>query len=339
MRKILLCFFLLAFSMANATVLTVNNNNPSPGQYTNFLSAYIAANIDDTLYLNGSPNSYGYQSIDKRITIIGSGFAPYKQLPLTSKIDKFTFYTGSENTKIIGLIILNTIEFPSWAYATNINFENCSWQSHSFPAFDLKADVKVNLRGCLIERDYLASEIQSRDFELNMENCVLECKLGNSYVYLTGLISNCLFMGNGSNTFCENASNLIIQNSIFLGVSPQITSYNYQTTAYNNLVYGAQNNNFNTTISLGNVNADPLFVSAFGLFYGYNPGNDYHLLSSSPGHLAGIDGTDIGLYGGAKYFNKYGEPGIPQIRAFNVPAGPVPAGSTITIDFTSTVKP
>jgi hypothetical protein len=171
-------------------------------------------------------------------------------------------------------------------------------------------------------------------------NCIIQGSLGNSTIYNEGQIFNTIFLGNGSTVFCYYAQNMRIENSIFVGVIPSIMSSASSTThAYNNISFSSGNNTFNTANQSGNMIGDPLFVSVGNAFSGYHPMNNYQLQMNSPGHLAGTDGKDIGLYGGFPYFTNTGEPDIPQIRSFNVPLTPIPAGSNITIDFTSTVKP
>jgi hypothetical protein len=57
-----------------AAVFTVNNANPSPGQYTTVAAAVAAASTGDTLMISGTDISYGNMTINKALTLIGPGW-------------------------------------------------------------------------------------------------------------------------------------------------------------------------------------------------------------------------------------------------------------------------
>jgi len=52
-RIVLAVMSLFALSAANATIRVVNNNNPSPGQYSDLQVAINAANAGDSIYVTG----------------------------------------------------------------------------------------------------------------------------------------------------------------------------------------------------------------------------------------------------------------------------------------------
>src|SRR5690348_8515351 len=91
-RKLLLT--VLAYMLAQgtyATVITVDNNANSPGQYSSLQSAINAASAGDTLYVSGSTSSYGNFTLNKRLTLIGTGYNPIKQIPMVSSLGTMTF--------------------------------------------------------------------------------------------------------------------------------------------------------------------------------------------------------------------------------------------------------
>jgi hypothetical protein len=60
MKTILTTLIVGIFSLSSmATVHTVSNNPNSPGEYNNLQTAIDAATNGDTLYVHGSPTSYG----------------------------------------------------------------------------------------------------------------------------------------------------------------------------------------------------------------------------------------------------------------------------------------
>src|SRR5690348_3604854 len=84
---------ILALSLALnsfATVITVDNNANSPGQYSGLQTAINSAAPGDTLYVSGSVTSYGNVTINRRLTVIGTGYNPLKQMPLVSTVGTIT---------------------------------------------------------------------------------------------------------------------------------------------------------------------------------------------------------------------------------------------------------
>src|SRR5438477_8165333 len=99
---ILLALILLSAG-ASATVRTLNNNNPSPGQFATYNLAENPSVNGDTIYVSGSPTSYGNISPNKGVTIIGTGHNPNKQNPLVSTVGALTLNAGASSCRIIGL--------------------------------------------------------------------------------------------------------------------------------------------------------------------------------------------------------------------------------------------
>jgi hypothetical protein len=84
MKKLVVYFMLMMVSAAlHATVRTVSNNPSTLGQFNTIQAAIDASADSDTVYVYGSPNTYALFTItDKKITVIGPGWAPDKNLPL-----------------------------------------------------------------------------------------------------------------------------------------------------------------------------------------------------------------------------------------------------------------
>src|SRR5262245_39960419 len=92
----------------SATVLTVDNNSPSPGQYKSLQSAYTASNPGDSIYISGSVNTYGTATVNKRLTLFGAGYNPAKQNPLvrttgTLTLDSILSVSGASGSRIYGI--------------------------------------------------------------------------------------------------------------------------------------------------------------------------------------------------------------------------------------------
>ncbi len=355
MKNILTTFLLLLTTiLTNAMVRTLNNNNPSPGQFTTYASAEAASSMNDTIYVSGSPYSYGDITITKIVTLIGAGYNPQKQNPLTSK------FGSIEGDGIVGIIKLNGIRCNT--VSNNINVGTC----------------QLNISNCYIINSVGLVAHSPFNCYLFMNNCIVDNNNGLYSIYANGTsgvlsgeirnniirgtifsflaIQDCYIMNNlfiSNPTASNNNASHLIDNSVGGPIDFQNSFF------YNNIVLGFANSGLSTTStgicsnnllyptsftlpnSNGTINTNPLFLSfpcptwncGFGLSY------DYHLSVSSPGHNAGTDGTDIGPYGGpyGASFTTYGEPNIPQIKQMNMPTSVV-SGSTFNVNVISTVK-
>jgi hypothetical protein len=103
----LLCIALFAMN-ASATVRTVSNNANSPGQFTDMQAAIDASTNGDTIYVHGSPTTYGNIYLNRSLTVIGPGYNPKKDLPLTASmnalyLDSVAGIKGCSNSKVMGI--------------------------------------------------------------------------------------------------------------------------------------------------------------------------------------------------------------------------------------------
>ena len=78
------------------TVRTVSNNPANLAQFNTIQAAVNASSSGDTVLVHGSPTRYaGFTITDKRLTIMGPGWAPLKSFsPFKATVDDITI-TGS----------------------------------------------------------------------------------------------------------------------------------------------------------------------------------------------------------------------------------------------------
>ena len=343
-------YYLLALCLvcvtAQATVLTVNNNQPSPGQYITLAAAQTAASNGDTLYIAGSPYNYNNFTVSKRLTLIGTGHKPQNQNPAVSKLDNIDFANDTTNvngTRIVGLDV-NYINLSA-TDIRRIEITRCKIRAYiNFPD---------GARNILLESNYFASSTDNLyayyipaiyDFVIrnNVFNGIMTDMYGNNGIGNIYFQNNLfLYPGNVFVAYSTSNRTLTFFNNIFYGASPagSISSSLFE----NNISYGGSTTAFSTSSSNTSINnqanVDPLFVSAATGSYSYT--NDYSLSSSSPAIAAGNDGLDIGLTGGNGYFQKYGIPGIPQIRSFSITSptnATVAPGGSLQVQVISTIK-
>jgi hypothetical protein len=81
-------------------------------QYNTIQAAIDASNSGDTVYVHGSPNAYSAFTINgKKITVIGPGWSPDKNLPFGASVPGMTLTGASAaGTEIQGLVITSTVD-------------------------------------------------------------------------------------------------------------------------------------------------------------------------------------------------------------------------------------
>ncbi len=340
MKAVFLTGFTALSVSAQATVLTVNNNIPSPGQYTSVGAAITAAANGDTIYISASPYNYNGFTVDKELTLIGSGHRPQNVNTNVSTADNIS--VDANNVRIVGF---NLNRVNGSGTHSNLKVERC-----------LVRD-QVNLGG-----NWTNVTLESNVFEatgtnfnpnfyaafngVTVKNNIFNGTIYDAYGYYginNFLIKNNLFLNAGS-AFSGSIRALTINNNIFYRANPanNVTSSSFN----NNISFQCANNAFpvgsGSNTGSGNLtNIDPQLVNfpVSGDYFSYP--YDYNLQSSSPAQNGGTDGKDIGLTGGDGYFQKFGIPPLPQIRNLTItsPAGGVVnPGGTLQINVISTIR-
>ncbi len=347
MKRIATLLGLTSFALsAHAAVLTVNNNNPSPGQYARLDTAQAHAAPGDTLLITGSPYNYNSLTVTKRLTLIGTGHKPIGDFPATSKLDDISFSgtnTDLYDCNFIGLDV-NAINYDV-SYTRRGYVSRCKLRSGIY--------FYGNMDSMLFEGNYF----ESSSYNIYVYTSYIIDNITVKNNVFNGTIYNFYPGGGGNNIYFDNnlflvngyvfvASNRWMQfrNNIFYRADPNSGGLS-STTFNNNISYQSFNSTAfptsNSNTSTNNlVNTDPLFVSfpSAGDYYSY--AYNFNLQSTSLAKNAGTDGKDIGLTGGSGYFQKWGIPNIPQINQFSItsPANATVApGGTLQISVMSTI--
>ncbi|MEO6038541.1 MAG: hypothetical protein ABIQ93_09010, partial [Saprospiraceae bacterium] len=167
------------------------------------------------------------------------------------------------------------------------------------------------------------------------------CNLNNGNSGI--LISNNVFL-KGTSTddgTVSNMDNVLFSNNIFFQEKPAATSSLSNCTFNNNLTFSTSNNTLPpndcaTCAGTNNIiNQDPLFTTYTA---GQNWSAAFNLIlqGTSPGHLTGADGTDLGVYGSANIFSETGEPPIPVIRTVTISNTNATVGTSLNVTVTAT---
>lgn len=352
MTKALLFLAASAFAAisARATVRTVNNNNPSPGQFSSLAAAHAAAQAGDTLYIHPSPTNYGSLTISKQLTLIGSGHNPQSTDPQTAKLDIIQFFgTAASHTRIISLD-LDYVYWDGNSYNVNaVTVTRCNLRTGIYIYTDVDTMyVEGNVfagTGENITMNY-AQNYNIRNFFItnNVFNGYFSrfypsVNAGSSIYLRNNLFTRAGYLFRDNNGNGTDNGRLIFQNNIFYRTTPtggpgeiansefsRNISYLGSPATSGVDTFSETNGNFTAPTYPNLEGVNPLFVSypAAGAAFSY--AHNYVLQSTSPARNAGTDGKDIGITGGNGYFQKFGTPPIPVVHDLQITS---PANATI----------
>jgi hypothetical protein len=335
MKKITLSIvgcFIMIISIAQKPPIAVVTTTNSNSFYSSLATAISLAPAGSIIYLPGGNFSESVV-VDKQLTIIGVGHNPdsnYATLPTT--IDNIIFTNGSNGSVIDAVGVNNYIQMDN---IDGLTITRCLCKrvikNYGTPGYNLK-----------LEKTIINEYFQADDnlFSSSIKNCIISSVIYNSGIY-NSVFANCIFLNNAyifedySNAHNEVLS-CIFMNAL-VGVSAINATNTFQSNIFNTsegetgCVNGQNgyNNKFNQT-------SQQTFVRQSGNIFSYY--QDYHLKSTSPGKNAGLDGKDIGIYGGttATAWVDGSLPPNPHIRSKDVSQttgtdGKLPVKFTITL--------
>lgn len=350
-----------------ATVRTVSNT-PTVAQFTTIQLAIDASANGDTVYVYGSPNAYaGFTILDKKITVIGPGWAPNKSLPLTATINSavtirnsaapgspdgselhglnFTSTINLSRNQIGGDVQVNNLRLIRCAFFNTVSldlssssflFEGCIF-SHSSVFESLIFNASSTYENFLFQNNIfysLSSNIKIRGLN-NSINIRFDHNLfysnnnggGGTYNYF----NNCRFLTFTNNIFNQVNAGIEVSFSTF---SNNIT--NNQTLNNANAIANATpwdvNNNVNGG---GNVaNQNPNITDQATVNAGTAAGTANFVIVSGPAKNSGSDGKDMGLLfdaTGSLNWNNSRNGRIPRIFSMNITTPTVAPGANLSV--------
>lgn len=319
MKNIFTIYLILGFGLLSlkAMIITVDNNYPSIGDYTTIQAAHDAASDGDTIYLTPSDFIYQAITISKKLNIFGCGWENINGLKTARVTGTIILSAGSDQSKISGLN----------SYYNTLN-------------------IKIDANDIIIERN----KIRSIEVVTNHSGTIIK---HNLIVGITIGINNWSLVLINSGNYAEICNNIMLNETSGWGSTYTITGYSSNLLIKNNIISSYHNscssawkaislsgvdglvaNNiilngwitltdftFNNILSCdtwtGNGNLAGINLN--DVFIDWLNGN-YHLKLDSPASGSGLDGTDMGVYGGDFPFVDGGYPAIPLIYYLNVPA-------------------
>ncbi len=334
----------------HATIRTVSNTPSTLAQFNTIQAAINASISGDTVYVHGSPNAYAAFTItNKQLVIIGPGWAPNKNLPLTAEVNGCTITGAScSNTEIQG-IIFNSAVFINIAPPDNLRFIRNRFINVGVDLTLQPATYSGYLfEGNVFDNATVAANQSSTYQNFLFQNNYFYGKSGSQDASIAGftnavnvLFNHNLWFGPGSvinNCFSTNCRFLTLTNNIF--VRRNAANAVSSSTFSHNITFNAGTNNpwaVNSNVDLGgNVeNQDPQMVNQAAVNAGTNnPLLDF-TIAAGPANNSGSDGKDMGLlYDAAGSLNWTISRGsrLPYIFGMNIINPTIAQGGTLTVE-------
>lgn len=358
MKKIFLLQLLFISVAANATIRTVSNQPSGGAQFNTIQAAVDASANNDTILVHGSANTYAaFDIVDKKLTLIGPGWAPDKNIALQAIINgcnlRNTPANGSPSgTEFQGLIFVQGANLGANLAAGDGGFGSLRMIRCQFnQTVNFSFGTSNNLfEGCLF--------LTTINFTTNATNGVGNMLFQNNIFYanqcctgasLAGLASNIsnvqfdhnLFYGDGSIPgvpVFSNCNFLSLSNNIFVKRTPASGLSN--STFTNNITFNCGPNGDTAWIRNGNVGTgnipaqDPQMVDQVAVNNANFSGLLNFTIPAGPANNSGSDGKDIGLLfdptGSLNWANSRNSR-LPRIFSMNITTPTVASGSNISV--------
>ncbi len=325
---------------AKATVHTVNNGVINGGQFTNLQTAIDAATAGDTIYVHGSPNTYGDITLNKRLTLVGAGYYltgtvnNFPSMVTNLYLDTIQFFNGASGSKIIGIACNGSITH-NWPYSyfpSNIFISRC-YTASTVSLFNnfiiensLLGGISIRTQNGVVRNNILGvidgtSQIGTIASGVIFDHNIFNGSYSISNISYATFTNNIFFFCGVASSSWSNVNNCIFtKNMTFDNLSSTLPFGS--NTGSGNIATTMPTYQFNNTLTVGN--STPWTVN-------------WTLKATSSGKNAATDGTDIGIYGGSYPMkNLTGASNlIPQMTLMNISNTSIPLNGTLNVNFKS----
>ncbi len=323
----ILTAIILFFAMTmDAKVWRVNNRTNVQADFTTLSSAIGGASAGDTIYLEGSPDSYGSAGyISKPLTFIGTGYflnendssQVFKE---SSKVSYMVFYDGSEGSVVEGITFIGNSYLIYITGADNITI-----RKNRFVSQYQNGGKSINITSIsdslLIEHNWIepvTSNASSTNYGIYFSKYTTNSVIRNNII-LADTSDFAIYMNEENATSTLTITNNTIKGDIETFYSAQYNNILIDGTYTSGTGDVTSNNLCNATqYSNANGNVQNVDMSTVFMDYTATVDNGYILKTGSPAESAGVNGDDCGAYGTNDPYMSGGMPAIPAIFGFEI---------------------
>ena len=318
-----LCLIATAFSTASfAKIWRVNNNSGVSADFTTAQAANNDSRVvaGDTIHLEPSPVSYGDLTAKKRLVWLSVGNflgqnpgMQYSGTP--GSVDNLQVDT-SANGSAFSITIRSVLTIGS----SSTTFDRCY----------VGGNVNItNTSGGIPANNIIINSFITTSLGINYgSNQIIANNIIGGHIDMSSntsaRITNNVIKALGD-SYYNNIYNSVFQNNI-IKINPTYPCNFYNTSIENNMTSGT----FLPTTNGNMINVDmsTVFVNPTG-----TADRDFMLKAGSPAIGSGLNGIDMGAFGGLNPFKLALVPSIPSI--YKIVAPIAPAGPTMNVTFST----
>lgn len=307
---ILVALFLDTLQITAQQTFYVSNNPVLNAEYTTIKSACDVANPGDIILVDGTGLSYGVDTVNKAVNVIGPGDF------FGAQLDGSTYSSAPA--------LFTTIRFIEGAEGATMS----GIESIYLYVNDDNIVIKRNYITNSVFLEYVFSTVIHQNYIGNVKfdnayNILLTNNIISSIGYPNDFVSSTAIIEHNTIYGIDNSvdDSTIKNNIIYTLHSQNCGNYNISTsngnTIENNIIV-CENNNVNTS-NQTNVDVYSLFIGYPSNTDGYTTDAQYQLAPDSPAIGAADDGGDCGAFGGLEPYVLSATPSIPVIYDLNAP--------------------
>ncbi|MCF8357114.1 MAG: hypothetical protein K9H26_00040 [Prolixibacteraceae bacterium] len=321
----IMLFTAIGNSWAQSTILVEAPDGSHISAHATLSGAMAAAQPGDFVYIPGGSFNMDSVKVDVELHLVGVGHNPSATVATGRSQITGTIYllTGCDNTTIEGLYLTGDIIVGSSStnqFVNNILVSRCSFSNLKLSyngsgnneissGFIFRENIiwgnlyGGNVDNVIIENSFLCKQIY-HFYGTTFSNNIF-FYFYNSTLYSNYAFQNCDYCTFNSNIFCGflkeyNSSNFSFFNNVYPGIS----------------IGGIKEDNVDLQTSELDNNHNPIFMDYPGRFFRYNA--NYHVQDTSVCKNAGLDGSDMGVYGGDYPFKDSGLPMHPWVMSKSI---------------------
>lgn len=301
----------------------------APQVFTDIYDAVAAAQPNDKLYFSG-----GIFLADTGLTLsmplhfIGAGIHPDSTNATTATIlttsgtTDFTFTTGASGSSFTGIRFNPGGELYYGTSIANDDPTGMLFERCSFKFFRLAA-AEPGSSSSTFNECIFYNGVSGYGGAATINRCVVQGNPLNLFRPSGLVLSNSVILGQRF----QNSENALVQNCVFTYAGAplwQVSGVQITNCIINGTgMFSNSSGNIETNTIYSQTPANT-FVSETDNAYQFS--DDLHLLPGSPGIGAGLDGTDIGIYGTSSPFKPGNVPYNPHFRSATIAPATNPNG-------------
>ena len=313
--QLILVTFIAGAGLVQAKVITVDNNAGSVAMFSSLQAAVDSAATNDTIFIAGSPNSYGSVSIGRRLNFVWPGyFLSEHSVPginsHPARIDANLYRRDLSNASGCTFSGLSVNLYSQDAGITGITVTKCV-----LSGFGYSDRVVVSINRCW-----------TTNISLSPGSSIRNSIIGGGFSLLdSATATNCVIRdfnstGSISTTAGSSISNCIFITSTAVSLSKSAFAAQCKGSISHCMAVSGPGPSGGPSYLPDGLGNNPTIHLFYDVFTGGVQDKAYQLIDDSPAKGSGFNGVDMGVFAGPQPYVIGCLPQIPRITRFVIPA-------------------